>query len=222
MRRHSPNAINYTDYTCRELFGRWNRYVRLGISNRYIFTLTDASSWLTAGSNDTFAAPDCAAESERMSRTKPIITRLSECESTEAEVQYYKVDSSIRRSHFSRHGIPAVKRNYRTIQPQRLGIMPLFTRHSGCDSGIPCNPRHDSSLEAHIVSDKIRMRLSRVRIFEICVKSRHFPFVVIPHPFLSKTISFIPKNYSSSKSATGCSSKDKREGCGIFNPCTHF
>lgn len=187
MRRHSPNAIDYTDYTCRELFGRWNRYVRPGISNRYIFTLTDASSWLTAGSNDTFAAPDCAAEPERMSRTKPIITRLSECESTEAEVQYHKGDNSVRRSRLRRHGIPAVKRSYRTIQPHRSGIMPLFTRYSGCDSDILHCHRRDNGRKSHIVSDKIRMRLSRDWILhnKIRVKLRHLFFAAIPHPLIS-------------------------------------
>lgn len=183
MHRHSLNTINYTDCICRPNTGRRNRYVRLSIYNRAI--LTDAYSRLTTGSNDTSAAQSGAAGPERMSRTEPIATRLSECESTEAEVQYYKGDSSIRRSHFSRHGIPAVKQNYQGIRPQRSGIMPLFTRYSGCDSGIPCNPRHDSGLEAHIVSDKIRMRPSPNWILQSCVKLRHLFFVAMPHPLIS-------------------------------------
>ncbi len=137
MRHHLQSTINYTDCICRPNTGRRNRYVRLSIYNRFIFILTDAYSRLTTGSNDTSAALDCAAEPERMSRTEPIITRLSECESTEAEVQYLKGNSSVRRSRFSRHGIPAVKQNYQGIRPQRSGIMPLFTRYSGCNSGIP-------------------------------------------------------------------------------------
>ena len=222
MRRHSSNTINYTNCTCRELFGWRNRYVRLNISNRFIFILTDAYSRLTTGSNDTSTAQSGAVEPERMSRTEPIITRLSECESTEAEVQYLKGNSSVLWSRFSWHGIPAVKQKYQVIRPQRSGIMPLFTRYSGCDSGIPCNPRHDSGLEAHIISDKIRMRPSPNWILQSGVKLRHLFFVAMPHPLLSGVHPFILKNYSSSKSTTGCSLKNEREGCRMLNPCTHF
>lgn len=187
MRHHLQSTINYTDCICRPNTGRRNRYVRLSIYNRFIFILTDAYSRLTTGSNDTSAALDCAAEPERMSRTEPIITRLSECESTEAEVQYLKGNSSVRRSRFSRHGIPAVKQNYQGIRPQRSGIMPLFTRYSGCNSGIPYSTCYDSSRESCFVADKLRMRSLLDWIFQnkIRVKLRHQFFRGDTHPLIS-------------------------------------
>ena len=187
MRHHLQSTINYTDCICRPNTGRRNRYVRLSIYNRFIFILTDAYSRLTTGSNDTSAAQSGAAEPKRMSRTEPIITRLSECESTEAEVQYLKGNSSVRRSRFSRHGIPAVKQNYQGIRPQRSGIMPLFTRYSGCNSGIPYSTCYDSSRESCFVADKLRMRslLDWILHDKIRVKLRHQFFRGDTHPLIS-------------------------------------
>lgn len=115
MRHHLQSTINYTDCICRPNTGRRNRYVRLSIYNRFIFILTDAYSRLTTGSNDTFAAPDCAAEPERMSRTKPIITRL------------YRMRINRGRGTISQR------------RQQRSKVASVQTWYSGCQTKLPDN-----------------------------------------------------------------------------------
>lgn len=209
MRHHLQSTINYTNCICRPNTGGQNRYIqaasRIGCGIANALGAGQMNSLCRRCITDLFF--DSSAHvfycmvhpriNRRLRRTEPcggVRTHepcksnhheFSECESTEAEVQYLKRNSSVRRSRFSRHGIPAVKQNYQVIRPQRSGIMPLFTRYSGCDSGIPYNPRHDSGLEAHIVSDKIRMRLSPNWILQSCVKLRHLFLVAMPHPLIS-------------------------------------
>ena len=116
--------------------------------------------WFTRGSINASAARGCAAEFGRTSYANPIIMQLSEHESAEAKVQHYQGNSSVRRLRLLQHGIPAVKQNHQVIQAQRSGIMPLFTRYSGCDSDVLHCHRRDSCRKSPIVSDKIRMQLS--------------------------------------------------------------
>lgn len=156
MRRHSPNTIYHTDCTRRTTIGGQNRYIqaasRIGCGIANALGAGQMNSLCRRCVTDLFfdsSAPVfyCMVHpriNRRLRRTvpcggvrahepcKPNHHEFSECESTEAEVQYYKGNSSVRRSYFSRHGIPAVKQNYQVIRPQRSGIMPLFTRYSGC------------------------------------------------------------------------------------------
>lgn len=103
MRRHLPNTLPHTDCTRRTTAGGRNRYARIGrgIANaqgagqmnssrrRCVTDLSlDGSApvfsivWLTTGSNDASAAPDCAAEFRRRSHATPTarpFSRLAKC-----------------------------------------------------------------------------------------------------------------------------------------------